>query len=164
MRHDTKIAMVVRDDLASWQILNVVAYLASALAASRGSLSEPAQPALAGRGSLSESAQPALASRDGVIGEPYEDASGRRYLAMFGQPVLVFSASSEELDTVRRRSADRDLPVAIFTDELFSTGDDEANRAAVRAVASEKLTLAGLGVHGGRSVIDKVLKGLRLHP
>jgi hypothetical protein len=136
MRHDTKIAMVVRDDLASWQKLNVVAYLASALAA----------------------------SRDGVIGEPYEDASGHSYLAMFGQPVLVFSASSEELDVVRRRSADRDLPVAIFTDELFSTGDDEANRAAVRAVASEKLTLAGLGVHGGRSAVDKIVKGLHLHP
>jgi hypothetical protein len=135
MRHDTKIAMVVRDDLASWQKLNVIAYLASA-----------------------------LAGRDGVIGEPYEDASGRRYLAMFGQPVLVFSASAEELDTVRRRCADRDLPVAIFIDELFSTGDDEANRAAVRAVASEKLALAGLGVHGGRSIVDKTLKGLRLHP
>jgi hypothetical protein len=52
----------------------------------------------------------------------------------------------------------------IFTDELFSTYDDEANRAAVRAVESEKLSLAGIGLHGRRSVVDKVLKGLRLHP
>lgn len=128
--------MVVREDLATWQKLNVVAYLASAIAA----------------------------GRDGVIGEPYEDASGHRYLAMFGQPVLVFTASAAQLDATRRRCADRDLPAAIFTDELFSTNDDDTNRAAVRAVEPDKLTLSGLGVHGRRAAIDKVLKGLRLHP
>jgi hypothetical protein len=135
VRHATKIAMVVRNDLATWQKLNVVAYLASAVAA----------------------------GREGVIGEPYEDASGHRYLAMFGLPVLVFAADAEQLDAVRRRCADRDLPMAIFTEELFGTGDDQANRAAVKAVESDKLALAGLGVHGRRAEVDKVLKGLRLH-
>jgi hypothetical protein len=134
--HDTKIAMVVRYDLPTWQKLNVIAYLASGVAA----------------------------GRDGVIGEPYEDASGRRYLAMFGLPVLVFAADGEELDAVRRRCADRDLPAVIFTDELFSTYDDAANRAAIRAVESDKLSLAGIGLHGRRAAVDKVLKGLRLHP
>jgi hypothetical protein len=131
-----KIAMVVRYDLPIWQKLNVVAYLASGVAA----------------------------GRDGVIGEPYQDASGQRYLAMFGLPVLVFAASADEMDTVRRRCAERELPIVIFTDELFSTYDDEANRAAVRAVESDKLALAGIGLHGRRQVVDKVLKGLRLHP
>ena len=134
--HETKIAIVVRADLATWQKLNVTAYLASALAA----------------------------GREGLIGEPYEDASGQRYLAMFGLPVLVFGAAAGELDLIRRRCADRQLPVAIFTDELFSTDNDVANRAAVRAVASGKLTLAGLAVHDRRATVDKVLKGLRLHP
>jgi len=128
--------MVVRYDLPIWQKLNVVAYLASGVAA----------------------------GRDGVIGEPYQDASGQRYLAMFGLPVLVFAASADEMDTVRRRCAERELPIVIFTDELFSTYDDEANRAAVRAVESDKLALAGIGLHGRRQVVDKVLKGLRLHP
>jgi hypothetical protein len=128
--------MVVRYDLPTWQKLNVVAYLASGLAA----------------------------GRDGVIGEPYQDASGHRYLAMFGLPVLVFAADAGEMDAVRRRCADRDLPAVIFTDELFSTYDDDANRAAVRAVESDKLALAGIGLHGRRAVVDTVLKGLRLHP
>jgi hypothetical protein len=134
--HQTKIAMVVRYDLPTWQKLNVVAYLASGVAA----------------------------GRDGVIGEPYQDASGRRYLAMFGLPVLIFAADADEMDAVRRRCAERDLPVVIFTDELFSTYDDEANRAAVQAVEPDKLALAGVGLHGRRQVVDKVLKGLRLHP
>lgn len=136
MPQQNKIAMVVRYDLPIWQKLNVVAYLASGVAA----------------------------GRDGVIGEPYQDASGQRYLAMFGLPVLVFAASADEMDTVRRRCAERELPIVIFTDELFSTYDDEANRAAVRAVESDKLALAGIGLHGRRQVVDKVLKGLRLHP
>lgn len=136
MRHETKLALVIRTDLATWRKLNVTAYLASALAA----------------------------GRDGVIGEPYEDASGHRYLAMFGQPVLVFGATAGELDTVRRRCAERSLPVAVFTDELFSTSDDAANRAAVRAVEPDQLRLAGLAVHARRATVDKVLKGLRLHP
>lgn len=136
MPHETKLAIVVREDLPTWQKLNVTAYLAGALAA----------------------------GRDGVIGEPYQDASGRRYLAMFGLPVLVFGATAEQLATVRSRCADRDLSVAIFTDQLFSTDNDADNRAAVRAVSPEELALAGLAVHDQRPVVDKVLKGLRLHP
>ena len=136
MLHETKIAIVVRTDLATWQKLNVTAYLASGIAAGRA----------------------------GVIGEPYADASGERYLAMFGLPVLIFGATAEQLDLVRRRCQERRLPTVIFTDELFSTDHDAANRAAVRAVPSDQLTLAGIGLHDRRNVVDKVLKGLRLHP
>jgi hypothetical protein len=135
MRFDTKIAIVVREDLASWQKLNVTAYLASAIAAGRA----------------------------GVIGEPYEDGSGRTYLAMFGQPVLVFSATGEELATVHRRAMERELPLAIFTEELFKTGNDADNRAAVAAVPTEELRLVGLGLHARRATADKVVRGLRLH-
>jgi len=136
MVHDTKIAIVIRYDLATWQKLNVAAYMASAIAA----------------------------GRDGVIGLPYEDADGAGYLAMFGQPVLVFSATWPELAMVRQRAAERGVSIAITTEELFATGDDESNRAVVRAVPTEKLALVGIGVHARRSTIDKILKGLRLHP
>lgn len=91
-------------------------------------------------------------------------ATEDRYLAMFGLPVLVFGATSEQLDLVRRRCAERQLTVAIFIDELFGTANDVANRAAVRAVASDRLTLAGLAVHDRRNAVDKALRGLRLHP
>lgn len=134
--HESKIAIAVRSDLATWQKLNVTAYMASAIAA----------------------------GREGVIGEPYADASGQPYLAMFAMPVLVFGATAEQLAEVRRRCAERQLAVAVFTDELFITDNDNDNRAAVRAVSSDKLALAGIGVHGRRASVDKVLKGLRLHP
>ncbi|MEU0239936.1 DUF2000 family protein [Nocardiopsis sp. NPDC006198] len=53
---------------------------------------------------------------------------------------------------------------ALFTEDLFATGNDDDNRAAVLGVAAEALALAGVAVHGPRGDVDKVLKGLRPHP
>lgn len=131
----TKIAVVVRDDLAVWQKLNVTAFLTSGIAA----------------------------GRDGVVGEPYEDGSGRTYLPMFGQPVLVYAADADEIRTVHEKALGRELPMTIYTEELFATGNDVDNRAAVRAVETAKLALVGVAVHGPRNAVDKVFKGLRLH-
>jgi hypothetical protein len=132
----TKIAVVVRDDLPTWQRLNVCAFLVSGVA----------------------SAVPEL------IGEAYEDADGTKYLAMFGQPVLVFEASADVLATAHRKALDRGLPMSIFTADLFATGNDEDNRAAVLAVPRDALDLVGLAVHGPRNAVDKVVKGARMHP
>jgi len=133
---NTKIAVVVRDDLPVWQRLNVAAFLVSGVA----------------------SAVPEL------IGEAYEDADGTKYLAMFGQPVLVFEASADVLTSAHRKALERGLPMAIFTADLFATGNDEDNRAAVRAVPRDALDLVGLAVHGPRNAVDKIVKGARMHP
>jgi hypothetical protein len=136
MRFDTKIAIVIRDDLETWQKLNVTAFLAAAIGA----------------------------GADGVIGEPYQDASGRKYLAMLAEPALVFAGSGEQLRAVYDRGVAREVRLAIFTEELFGTGNDVDNRAAVAAVASTDLRLVGLALYEHRRVVDKVLRGLRLHP
>ncbi len=54
---------------------------------------------------------------------------------MFRQPVLVYAADGPGLGVVRERAAAREMPVAIYTEDMFATGHDEANRAVVRAVA-----------------------------
>jgi hypothetical protein len=51
----------------------------------------------------------------------------------------------------------------VYTEEMFSTGNDEDNRAAVRAVEADDLNLVGLAVYGPRNAIDRTTKGLRLH-
>ncbi|RVX44393.1 hypothetical protein EDD27_7123 [Nonomuraea polychroma] len=136
MRFDTKIGIVVRGDLAAWQQLNVTAFLASAVA-----------------GGVPE-----------TIGEPYEDGSGNSYLPMFRQPVLVYVASLEELRVVREKAVGRGIDVAVYIEEMFKTGHDADNRAAVRAMEADELGLVGVAVHGPRNGVDKVLKGLTLHP
>jgi hypothetical protein len=135
MRFDTKIAVLVRDDLATWQRLNATAFMVSGIA-----------------GAVPE-----------LLGEEYVDADGTRYLPMFGQPVLVFEGDADTLKAAHARALGRGLRVSIFTSELFTTGNDRDNRAAVLAVARDKLDLVGLAVHGPRGVVDKVVKGATLH-
>ncbi|HET6662950.1 MAG TPA: DUF2000 domain-containing protein [Acidimicrobiales bacterium] len=98
------------------------------------------------------------------MGRAYEDASGVKYHPMFGIPVLVFAAGAAQLRRAFDRSRARGLAIAVYTDELFTTGNDADNRAAVAAVATEDLGLAGFAVAGDRRTVDKALDRLRLHP
>jgi len=132
----TKIAIVVRDDLPTWQRLNVTAFLASGIAAE----------------------QPHL------VGQPYADADGTSYLALLGMPVLIFEGSASLLTSARERALRRGLPLAVFTSQMFTTGHDAANREAVHVVPGDELDLVGVALHGPRNGIDKVVKGARLHP
>jgi hypothetical protein len=134
VRFDTKVAILLRDDLAPWQELNVTAFLASGIAG-----------------------DPEL------LGEPYRDADGTGYLAMLRQPVLVFTADAGVLAAARARAVERGLRVAVYTAQLFATGHDAANRAEVAAVAGADLDLVGLGIHGPRNVVDRITKAGRLH-
>lgn len=136
MRFDTKIAIAVRDDLPAWQKLNVTAFLASGIAAGSGD----------------------------IIGKPYEDGDGNSYLELFGQPVVVHAATGEQLTGVHQRALSRVLPMPIYTQDMFATGNDDDNRAAVRAVRAADLRFAGIAVHGPRNAVDKALKGVPLHP
>ena len=136
LRFDTKIAVLLREDLETWQRLNVTAFLVSGLGSQ-----------------IPE-----------VIGEPYEDAGGVPYLPMFRQPVLVFEGAKETVTSAHTRALSRVLPRAVFTSDLFTTGNDRDNRAAVRGVSTGELDLVGLAVYGPRNAVDKVVKGARLHP
>lgn len=136
VRFDTKIAVVLRDDLYVWQRLNMTAFLVSGI----------------GR-EVPE-----------VIGEPYSDADGTEYLPMFRQPVLAFEASKEALAACHQRALRRRMPLSVFTTDLFTTGNDRDNRRAVCAVHRDQLDLAGMALYGPRNAVDKVLKGTRMHP
>jgi hypothetical protein len=132
----TKIAVAIRDDLPVWQKLNMTAFLASGVAS----------------------------SAPDAIGDDYSDADGTRYTPMFGQPVMVFEADAVRLARTLDRALSRGLVPTVFTTDLFLTGNDTANRAAVAAVSREKLDLAGIAIRADRRTVDKITAGLRLHP
>ena len=136
VRFDTKIAIAVRADLEQWQKLNVTAFLASAIAASAA----------------------------GIMGKPYEDGSGNTYLELFRQPVVVYAADQDTLGSAHQRALTRGMPMASYTMDMFGTGNDDDNRAVVLAVPAAELRFAGLALHGPRNAVDKVLKGVTLHP
>jgi len=134
---DTKVAVVVRDDLATWQRLNVTAFLISGVTAEAG---------------------------PSAIGQDYLDADGRRYLPLLVQPVLVFEAAAAKLQTVRERADRRGVTLAIYTNEMFATGNDDDNRAAVRAVATDDLDIVGVALRATHRDADALLRGLDRHP
>lgn len=137
MQFETKIAVVLRDDLAAWQLANVTAFVVSGLSG----------------------------TAPGLVGEPYEDGSGNRYLPMFRQPVLVFQADAAGLRRAYERAMQRGVEqLAIYPRELFETGYDEANRAAVAAVPADELDLVGMALRADRKVVDRVVDKLRPHP
>ena len=102
-----KIAVVLRDDLPTWQALNATAFLSGAVAGHRPDL----------------------------LGEAYADGDGTAYLSTFGIPIMVYAASGPVLSAVRDRAVGRGLGTAVFTDEMFTTGNDVDNRTVVAAVA-----------------------------
>ena len=78
--------------------------------------------------------------------------------------MVVLEADADTLRAAHARALGRELPMSVYTREMFSTGNDLANRAVVRAVGRDELDLVGIAVHGPRNGVDKTMKGSRLHP
>lgn len=136
MVFDTKVAILVLDDLAVWQKLNVTAFLATGIAAEAPE----------------------------ALGEPYEDAVGRQHARMLGQPMLVFAAQPANLARAWRVGIETGLARAVYVRAMFATGHDAANRAAFRAEPAEAPDLVGLALRGSKRDVDKATKGCSLHP
>ncbi|MBN9019327.1 MAG: DUF2000 domain-containing protein [Rhizobiales bacterium] len=133
MIYATKTAIVLATDLPTWQKVNVAAFLAGGL----------------------------VQSFPEMAGEPYADADGRAYTALIREPVFVFGAEPDTMRRTYERAISRDLRFAIFTRPLFETTHDADNRAEVAATSAAALDLVGLGLHGERKIVDKVINGLK---
>jgi hypothetical protein len=136
MQFDTKIAIVIRTDLEAWQKLNVASFLASGIA-----------------GAFPD-----------CIGDPYADGSGTLYLSLIGQPILIYGAPDRTaVSRALERALARNVTPAVYTEDMFKTTHDAANREAVRAVARSDLNLVGIAMRAERKVIDKIIDGLKFH-
>ncbi|MDH3682111.1 MAG: DUF2000 domain-containing protein [Acidimicrobiia bacterium] len=136
MRHDWKVAVAVRDDLEPWQKLNVPVFVTSGIG--------PSFPDL--------------------IGEEYVDGSGVEYLPKLGLPCLIYAGDAHGVRRAFDRARSRGLAMSVYTDDLFSTRNDIENRAAVAAVNTDDLVVAGFSVAGDAKQVDKVFDKLGLHP
>lgn len=136
MPFDTKIAIVLRADLAPWQKLNVTAFLMSGI----------------------------VGATPGLIGDRYRDGDGIGYNALAVQPVIVLGTDAPGIRKIFDRAGARGAALSIYTEEMFSTGDDAANRAVVAEYATADLNLVGLALREERKLVDKITKGARMHP
>jgi hypothetical protein len=134
--NNEKIAIVILNDLASWQKLNVTAFLASSVA-----IAFPV-----------------------THGAPLIDAQGNAYLPFLKYPVLVYKADSP--DKIKRafaRAKDRELSVGIYVQELFATKNESENLEVISQYSENDLNLVGIIIYGDSKKVDKALDGLKLH-
>lgn len=132
---ETKFVVIVRDDLAVWQKLNVTAFLATGVAAGKPE----------------------------IIGETYRDGAGNVYNPMSIQPIIVLSADSAALAKIHRRTLERAVPASLYIEPMFTTGHDAANREIFSKFVPEEAEIAGIAFHTDRKVADKISKGARMH-
>jgi hypothetical protein len=132
---ETKIAIIIREDLMMWQKLNVTAFLMSGVVGSAPSL----------------------------IGQPYEDADGNLYNSLSIQPVIVLSSDLATLSTIHRRALDREVRCALYIEEMFTTGHDEENRSVFKQFGPDTAKVVGLSLRADKKLVDKITKGARMH-
>ena len=132
---DTKIVIILRDNLMAWQELNVTAFLMSGI----------------------------IAENPRLIGEPYRDRAGHEYNPMSIQPVVVLVGDHATLANAQRRCLEQDVTASAYIEEMFSTGHDAANRAVFAEFAPEDAKLVGIGFRAPKKIADKISKGTKMH-
>jgi len=132
---DTKIAVILRDDLAVWQKLNVTAFLMSGI----------------------------VAQTKEIIGEPYRDGAGNVYNPLSVQPIVVMATDQEALRKIHQRSLERDVTTSLYIEEMFATGHDVANRQVFSEFSPDNAKVVGIALRADKKIVDKITKGAKLH-
>jgi hypothetical protein len=133
---DTKIAIVLRNNLETWQKLNVTAFLMSGI----------------------------TGQNPDIIGEPYKDRAGNLYNPLSIQPIIVLAAPDETMSTIHRRTLERAVTASLFIEEMFSTGHDDANRAVFAEYDPDDAKVVGIAIRADKKIVDKITKGAKMHP
>ena len=132
---DTKIAIIIRDDLATWQKLNITAFLMSGI----------------------------TVANPRIVGKTYQDRGGNRHLAMSVQPVIVLAGTANVLTNICNRANDRGIDTVAYIEEMFSTGQDDANRAVFAEHYATEANTGGIALRAEKKIVDKITKGARMH-
>ncbi|MEH6403501.1 MAG: DUF2000 family protein [Sneathiella sp.] len=136
MEFETKTAIIVRQDLLTWQKLNVTAFLATGI----------------------------MSENPNLAGEAYVDASNNQFSCLSRQPIIVLASSEEGLRKIHSRALSRGVKTAVYIEEMFSTGHDEANRAVFKECTPETANIVGIGLVSDKKIVDKITKGAKMHP
>ena len=97
MTYENKIAIIIKDDLQTWQKLNVASFLASSVA-----IQFPE-----------------------THGAKFVNASGSEYLPFIKHPILIYKADTQsDIQRAFQRAKERGLHIGIYTEPLFATKNE----------------------------------------
>ncbi len=136
MSYENKIAIVIKNDLQTWQKLNVASFLASSVA---------------------------IKFPD-THGNAFVNASNSVYLPFIKHPILIFGAeNSEQIKRAFNRAKERELHIGIYTEPLFATKNEEENLIEIAKCTDDEQNLVGIVVYGEVKKVNKALDGLKFH-
>ncbi len=136
MSYENKIAIVIKNDLQTWQKLNVASFLASSVA---------------------------IQFPD-THGKAFVNASNSTYLPFIKHPILIFGAeNSEQIKRAFNRAKERELHIGIYTEPLFATKNEEENLVEIAKYTDNEQNLVGIVVYGDVKKVNKALDGLKFH-
>ena len=136
MASENKIAIVIKNDLESWQKLNVASFLASSVA---------------------------IQFPD-THGKPFINASKSEYLPFIKHPILIYKADTDaEIKRAFNRAKERELNIGIYTASLFATKNEEENLIEIAKYKDDEQNLVGIVIYGDSKKVNKALDSLKFH-
>ena len=136
MAYENKIAIVIKNDLESWQKLNVASFLASSVA---------------------------IQFPD-THGKPFINASNSEYLPFIKHPILIYKADTDaEIKRAFNRAKERELNIGIYTASLFATKNEEENLIEIAKYKDDEQNLVGIVIYGDSKKVNKALDSLKFH-
>ena len=134
--YTNKIGIIIRDDLKTWQKLNVTAFLASAVAIEFPELH----------------------------GGHLVTASNSIYMPFLKQPIVIYKADGiEQMKRAFKRAKERELHIGIYSYPLFATMTEEDNLKTMASVTDDEQDLVGLVFYGDVKKVNKAVDGLKFH-
>ena len=131
-----KMAIVVRDDLPPWQVLNVVSHIAAYLG---NKMKVPFD-----------------------TGEWFMTHDGVRYPRNSQFPIIVLSAKEKDLRPFMQAVRDSKLPYLAFIREMIETTDDTELQATLSKKTEAEIEYLGIGVFGSNDIVKPLTKRFSL--
>ncbi len=136
MTYENKIAIIIKDDLQTWQKLNVASFLASSVA-----IQFPE-----------------------THGAKFVNASGSEYLPFIKHPILIYKTDTQQdINRAFQRAKERGLHIGIYTEPLFATKNESENHLEIAKFSDEEQILVGIVIYGESKKVNKALDGLKFH-
>ncbi len=127
-----KMTILVRDDMASWQLTNTVAHIAAFLG---NKMQDPFD-----------------------TGEFFVSKDGVNFSRNSQFGIVALKASKEELKALELATRTSTLPRLVYVQEMIDHGDDAELETALAGVSSEDMDILGIGLFGPKDKL-KALTG-----
>ena len=131
-----KMTVVLREDLASWQLTNTIGHVTAYLG---NKMSEPFN-----------------------TGEYFVSKDGIKFPRNSQFAVVVLRATKDELKNLAARLRDTKLSLIVYVQEMIDMIDDEELEKILSTIHSDEMDILGIGVFGAKDDLKELTGALRL--